>query len=416
MANSENGGSNKQAGSDNVHEEANIYEDEINLMDYFLVLWKRKWFIFLASVLPALIVGLVFFFSPRSYEVTYIYDVYDVRGDVRGDVSSWSLNEKNYNILISRIYSEENMDKIASKLRENDLNEYAEQLLNAANSPDALKNLLKFEPIPPYIDLSTAKVTNPEQLEQIRELTAQLLNMTIIGKPKEDLAKIGLVIRDNFEKVVPIYSIERQVTNAINGYRSQMAGIEANRFSLDLLLKTNKAVLERLKKIEIGIPDKGEDNVMLQFDVGSKSEYLPLGYQVRAAEAKIVEFEEQIRTNSENYDYYAHLLKLNEKLISYVKKVMPSYCTLEQFHSFLTNTLAEYNENEQQLLDYLKAYIKRIENKIANVIPLVEKPKVYPVAKGTVKKSAIVFVIALMMSVFASFLLEGLKKAKAQAS
>ena len=70
---------------------------------------------------------------------------------------------------------------------------------------------------------------------------------------------------------------------------------------------------------------------------------------------------------------------------------------------FLTDTLAEYKEDEQQLLDYLKAYIKRIENKIANVIPLVEKPNVYSVTKGTVKKSAIVFVIALMMSVFASF-------------
>jgi ABC-type polysaccharide transport system permease subunit len=64
----------------------------------------------------------------------------------------------------------------------------------------------------------------------------------------------------------------------------------------------------------------------------------------------------------------------------------------------------------------LKAYIKRIENKIANVIPLVERPKVYPVAKGTVKKSAIVFVVALMISVSAAFLLEGLKKSQAQAS
>jgi len=91
---------------------------------------------------------------------------------------------------------------------------------------------------------------------------------------------------------------------------------------------------------------------------------------------------------------------------------MPSYCTLEQFQSFLTNTLAEYNENDQPLLGYLKAYIKRIENKIANATPLVEKPKVYPVAKGTVKKSAIVFVTALMLSAFTAFLLEGLEKTK----
>jgi hypothetical protein len=151
-------------------------------------------------------------------------------------------------------------------------------------------------------------------------------------------------------------------------------------------------------------------------NVGSNSAYLPLPYQIQAAETQIINLEEQIRANKEMYTYYTDLLNFDEKLFRYIKKVMPSYSTLEQFHSFLTNTLAEYNENEQQVLDYLKAYIKRIENKIANVIPLVERPKVYPVAKGTVKKSAIVFVVALMISVSAAFLLEGLKKSQAQAS
>lgn len=75
MADLENGGSNKQTTGNNAQEEANIYEDEINLMDYFLVLWKRKGFIFLASVLPALVVGLTMFHGPRSHEISYTYDV-----------------------------------------------------------------------------------------------------------------------------------------------------------------------------------------------------------------------------------------------------------------------------------------------------------------------------------------------------
>jgi len=161
---------------------------------------------------------------------------------------------------------------------------------------------------------------------------------------------------------------------------------------------------------------KGQDELQNFQNVGGNSVFLPLPYQIRAAETQLINLEEQIRANKERYTYYTDLLNLNEKFFSYVNKVMPSYSTLEQFHSFLTNTLAEYNENEQQLLDYLKAYIKRIENKIANLIPLVEKPKVYPVAKGTVKKSAIVFTICLMVSVFVAFLLEGLKKSQVQAS
>jgi len=56
---------------------ADIYEDEINLVDYLLVLRKRKYLILLGSVLPALIVGLILFFSPGNYKVTYVYDVKD---------------------------------------------------------------------------------------------------------------------------------------------------------------------------------------------------------------------------------------------------------------------------------------------------------------------------------------------------
>ena len=91
-----------------VQRETNTYEDEINLMDYFLVLWKRKWFIFLASVLPALIVGLAIFLWPRDYKVTYVYDV-------REDVGSWNLNKKNYDVMLSRFYSEENLSKRIDK-------------------------------------------------------------------------------------------------------------------------------------------------------------------------------------------------------------------------------------------------------------------------------------------------------------
>ncbi len=84
--------------------------------------------------MPALIVGLILFFSPRNYEVTYVYDVkersiYDMRGqsgyDTRNrsyDVSNWNLDEKNYNVLLDRFYSEENLNKITNKLRENGVN------------------------------------------------------------------------------------------------------------------------------------------------------------------------------------------------------------------------------------------------------------------------------------------------------
>jgi len=255
MTGSENGGSNKQATGNNVQEEANIYEDDINLIDYFFVLWKHKWLILLGSVLPALIVELIFFFTPRSYEITYVYDVRndirnDIRNDVRDDVSGWNLNEKNYNVFVIRFYSEENLNKIANKLRENGLNEYAGSVVAAGSNPNGLRGLLKFEPVPSYIDLSKANITDTRQLEQIRKLTAQLLRMTIAGETKEKLLNISSVIRDNLEKVIPVYMIQKQLSDDIRTYKMRMADIESNKFGLELTLKTNRNVLEKFQKIE----------------------------------------------------------------------------------------------------------------------------------------------------------------------
>ena len=420
MRSSENDGSNRQDTGSNVHEEASIYDDEINLMDYLIVLWKRKWFIFVASVLPALAVGLAIFIGPRDYKIAYTYN------------NNMGLDEKAFKVLEDTFYSTENLEKLFEKLQANGFNEYAKRLAGAGTE-EGLRKFVSFEISSSYFEaIKPSKAKDLDDLEKFQQARGSLLGMHVGAKSEENIREIASVCRENFEQVIPLYSAGVELNNKIISLKVMMADIEEARYTLDLELGRKKATLEKLKKSGSEGLDKLPIDIVLQFNiepskakdpnelqnfqnVGGNSAYLPLPYQVQAAETQIINLEEQIRANSENYDYYAHLLKLNEKLFGYVKKVMPSYCTLEQFHSFLTNTLAEYNENEQQLLDYLKAYIKRIENKIANVIPLVERPKVYPLAKGTVKKSAIVFVIALMISIFAAFLLEGLKKSQAQA-
>jgi len=403
MASSENDGSNKQDMGNNVSEEANIYEDEINLMDYFIVLWKRKWFIFLASVLPALVVGLAIFLWPRDYKTTYTYNM--------------GLGEKAFKVLEDKFYSTENLEKLVEKLQANGFNEYAKRLAGGG-SEEGLRKLVSFDVSPLYFEaIAPSKAKNLDELQKFQEAIGSLLVMRVGAKSKENIRKIASVCRKNFEQIIPLYSEKEQLNSKIISFKEEMAGIEEARYPLNLELERKKSTLEKLKNSGSEGLDKLPSDITLQFNnVGGDSAYLPLPYQVQAAETQIINLEEQIRANKERYDYCTGLLKLNRKLFSHVEKLMPSYYTLGQFRVFLTDTLAEYKEDEQQLQDYLKAYIKRIENKIANVIPLVEKPKVYPVAKSTVKKSAVVFAIALMLSMFAALLLEGLKKSQAQAS
>jgi subunit length determinant Wzz-like protein len=439
MTNTGNDSTNKPVVSDAAEEEMHVYEDEINLMDYFLVLWKHKWLILICSVLPALIVALVICYSPRNYEVIYTYDVrgdargydrdnvrgydrdnvrgYDrdnVRGYNRNDVSDWNLNEKNFNVLQSGFYSKENIDKIINKLRESGLDQYAKQMTAAANKSDGLKNLLKFEPVPAYIDLSETKIADAEQLEKLRQLKALLLKMTITGKPKNDMHQISAAIRDNLEKITSVYMVQGQLSTEIQTYKAMMADIESHRFSLELTLKTNNSALEKLKNMKSQVPDEVDSNVLLQFDVGVKSEYLPLGYQIQALESEIVSIERQVETDKENYKYYEKLSVLNEKLLAEIEKNISSYYTIGQYRSFLIKLIGDYEAEE--LKDYLASYIKKIENRIAVSVPITKNPAIYPLAKGTVKKSGLVFAVALIMSVFASFLSEGLKKSQASVS
>jgi len=412
---------NSQQVPNDVREAANIYEDEIDMIDYIRVFWKRKWFILLGSVIPGLIVGLISFFQPRDYIITYTYDVKDYTYDVEdqfGDqtitnVSNWNLDEKNYKVLLNRFYSEGNLSRIRTRLQREGLNEYAEQISKARGVKD-LEELVKFEALPPYIDLSKVKETDPIRLEQIRQLKALLLNVTIKGSPRKDISKIASVIGDNIENTIPVYSVAEQLNLSIREFKGKMARIEKDRFASQLALKKGNAMLAKLKHIKTETLAKTESDITLQFDVGSRFEYLPIEYQIQTAESRIIQLEETVKDNEEKYKYYKDLLSLNKELLAEAKNKSSSAYMIQQFHSFLIELVKGIEK--EQLKDYLNSYVKAVENRIAAGVPITEYPVIYAVSKGIVKKTAIVFAIALMLSVFGAFLLEGLKKSQAQAS
>ncbi|MCK4828927.1 hypothetical protein KA005_75085, partial [bacterium] len=360
MADTGNDIANKQATSNDIHEEVHVYEDEINPIDYFLVLWKHKWLIFLCSVLPALIIGSYLYFLPRSYELTYTYDVRDYARDgvedetrdyIRDDVSKWNLDAKNFNVLLSRFYSEENLNRIIGELQKNKLEEYARQVRNFRT--DASKKLIEFEVSPPFINLSKLKVTNPDNVEKLRDMKAFLLNMTIIGKSKEDLSKIALAIKSNFEKVTPLYMIQEQLLANIREYNSRRADIENTRFSSGLALKNNAAILAGLKKIAATIPDKERGDAVFQFDVGRQSQYLPLSYRIQSVELKITALQAEKNAVAAKYQYYKDLSSLNARMIAELGDKLSSGqdYTINLFKSFLAGLIGE--TEKQELKDYL---------------------------------------------------------------
>ena len=389
--------------STKVHQESH-FEDEINLIDYFRVLWKRKYLIVLGSVLPALMVGLVIFLGPRSYEVTYTYDI--------------ELDEKSYKMLLDRFYSAENLDRLTSKLREGGLTKYAQKIAGATTD-ETLRKLVIFELFPPDFKHGTGGVsvivTDIEDLEKIQPAKGRLLIMTIVGAPQSSMNGIVSIVRANFEKLIPMYSVKEALNTAIINFKTNMASIEENRVSLKLELERKKATLVKLRNLEPRDPNRILNSTVLERNnVGRNSGYVSLAHQIQAIKSNIIGLEESIRANHKMYDRYKGLLSVNERLFEQVRDKVSSHYTIQEFHAFLTNIASDYEDEE--LIGYLNAYIKKIENTISINIPIVEEPRVYLVPKGAVKKAAIVFAVLLMITTFAAFLLEGIQKSQAQSS
>lgn len=367
------------------------FDGERTLLHYLNILWKWKRLIILGSVLPALVAGLILFLLPSNYTVTFVYEQ--------------SPTEKDYNVLLGRFHNAENSDKITNKLRESGLDEYAKKIIKARRKR-SLEKMVKFKVLPFYP--KRLKTTDPTTSERIGSLKAQLLHIVIVARPEKDIAAIAAVITNNFESIIPLYSMKSELDGAIREHRTKMGTIEENRFGLQLSLDREKATLAKLKNVKTDDSATGQSNVILQFNnVADSNEYLPLPYQIQAVESRIINIEETIRENQSKYDYYRNVLSLNEMLFDEIEDKMSSYYTIGQFHSFLTNLLEGYKG--QDVADYLKSYIKEIENTMSSITLITENPEAYQVRKGIVTKTVFIFLVLLMIIIFVSFLLEYLE-------
>jgi hypothetical protein len=380
----------------NIMGRADTSEDEIDLIDYFRVLWKRKYFILLFAVLPALIVLSIFIFLPKDYKITYIYDTWldkelpkafyggfesmkSVRTKDLRQLQSQSEDgpsERNHRILLDSFYRNDNLGKLAAKLRENGFDEFAQEISKT------------------QIQLESSNA---------------LLTLTIVGGPEQDMLRISSIVRDYFERVVPTYILREDLSDTIAGLGIEMANIKENNFGLEFELERKSAILKRMKNLRPPDPNKIPGGIILPInEISQDSKYLPLAYQIQATDVNIIDIEETIRANQQKYNYYNNLMSLTEKLFEEIKTKMSSYYTVQEFHLFLASMTNDYTE--KQLTDYLDAYTRRIENVMFASTPVIEEPDVHPVPKGAVRKSAVSFVGFLMIASFAAFFLEAIQQ------
>lgn len=109
---------------------------------------------------------------------------------------------------------------------------------------------------------------------------------------------------------------------------------------------------------------------------------------------------------------YSTILEPEEKLLKDINN--STFDSTQEFHSFLINLQEGYKNTEFE--NYLNSYINKMENAIFAYTALIENPKIDIASKYIFKKSAIVFVLLLIITMFLAFLLEVAQKSQRPSS
>ena len=373
---------------------------ETPLLQFLRLLWRRKLLIVVGSLMPALAAVAILSLFPRRYTATFVYE-HPVR-------------ESEYNVLVRRFHSLENLAKITGQLRDKGLTSCAQELLDC-QTEDSLEKMIRLTASPAYP--RRLQTTDPATSEKIGAVQAQLLSIQITGRSPKDVETIAGVVTDNFEHVLPMYAIRNDLKDLVRRFKVTAADIEDNRFNLDMELQREQARFEKLKALETGqtrsnlkseIRDSNapsEDKLVLQFtDVKNTREFLPLSYQVRAVASKIIDLQETIRGNEDKYTYCIGVLELTDKLLSQVEQSILTHYTTRQFLGFVGEQLPACKDQAQS--DYLKSYMRRTENLVFASTRAGISPVIYPVPKHLAGLGVVVLIAALMVTIFAAVVLE----------
>jgi hypothetical protein len=355
---------------------------------YLQLLWKRRLLIMVVPLLATAVVAVLLCLWPHRYTATLVYER--------------PLSEREYSVLLRRFYNRENLDKIGRRLNKKGLTWYA-RTLEEPGTEESFQRLIRFDVAPIYP--KRLQTTDPATSEQISMFQARLLLIRVMGRSAQEVAGISAVVTGDIEDILPLYDIRNRLKESIQEFKKLAAEIESSRFMLTLDLEKEKAKLEKLQSVGGAAAEGTDDGLTLQFtDIEKSREFLPLSYQIRAVQSRMIDLQETLTSDAEKYKYYLEVLSLNDKLLRKVEESLLTDYTVPQFLGFVGEQLLACRDSA--VADYLKSYIRQTENLAEVNTRAGEKPMVYPVARYVVQNSVLTFLVSLMAMAFVAVLLE----------
>ncbi len=363
----------------------------MELIHLLRALWRRRLAIAAASVVPALVFGLLIYFGPRAYEVDLEYN--------------FSVNSIHYKKLTDRFYSGENIAKIAASLERDGAADLA-QAVRATQETDNLPNIISFRLTPAYIDFANKEKLKlslerswADNVEKLEGLHAELLTIRLRASSREDAAKLAAWTRYNFEQQAPMYEIDDHWRELRLELNTQLGRIEGVRFELAQAKRHAEGVLRQLEAVnDRGATAAADPQVNLTFeDVAKSDRFLPLPLQIQALASEAARHDQSLQTKAREHAFKTEALALATELGEATRANLDQPVALRDY---LAETRARLNSlSSPELRDFLLTHLRHAENLALDRASTTRGDQPKPQARGTIQKTFFAFAILFMAAI-----------------
>jgi hypothetical protein len=218
--------------------------------------------------------------------------------------------------------------------------------------------------------------------------------LTVESEENEISAKDRIILLESFFDSGNIDKLAAKLRdNSFDEYARELSNtkIQTDISGTLLTMTVHGTSRQDLRKISSIIRDNFETNLLMY---AAKQE---LSNNISLKKYRIAETEE----NKHNTK-----LELEEKLLNDINN--STFDSTQKVLSFLVDLRGSYQNTEFE--SYLNSYINKMENTISAYTALIKNPKIDIASKYVLKKSTIVFILLLIMTMSLAFLLEVAQK------
>jgi len=372
-----------------------VYDDEIDLREIFLVLWKRKWLIFIFTFIVVMLAAFYTFTSPK------IYDVYVVMEPGVIDVTPNG----------EYIY----LDSVANIKAKLDSNAYTQRLISSLNL-DPFQDRIKLKVDLPNksniikvsVEAESDKIDHGIQI--LRQLVSELqtdYEIGVLRKKQEYQEKISK--RNNMIESLLLErkDLGKKISLKENFIKEKYAQIDIQKSSLDIMDQRIADMVQELKDVK-----KNTDNIIVQ-----RENFLKDPAKNPDSGLADLLYSTTIQQNVAFFNTLQNQisdLKIEKEQSKAVLKTLEK--EIDDLKLDIERMKIEKDEGIATEIDGINIEINELKNKISHVqnIKMISEPSAttFPIKPNKKLNMILSLFIGVILSVFIAFIFEYVSNAR----